>query len=225
MFFLSGDVEGDVPFNAVAVIPPTPGGSPCQWINFQSLRNVPNGIVSSPMCDVAWDAEFRTVHDRAVNAWKAGRRSPESMVTASDAAFLSDIGCSPQELFDFVDDYLTCGEPDFDTVLAIQSLRRDHFLGATGGAAASRVASMESLPSKSATLGGIAWLPRIIAKARLKLRGELPADLMFGCGGDRDFLRSVRMSLPQFLQLVRDFDPDETAILQAVLETREAASR
>ncbi|MBX3731782.1 MAG: DUF5069 domain-containing protein [Verrucomicrobiae bacterium] len=177
------------------------------------------------MGNAAWETELRAVYDRGVEAWKMGRRSPGSMVTASDAAFLSEIGCSPQELFDFVDDSLTYGEPDFDTVLAIQSLRRDHLLGVTGGAAVSRVTSMESLPSKSATLGGIAWLPRIIAKARLKLRGELPADLMFGCGGDREFVRSMGMSLPQFLKLVRDLDPDETAILQAVQETRGAASR
>ena len=34
-------------------------------------------------------------------------------------------------------------------------------------------------------IDGIAWLPRILVKARLKLRGEMPADLMYGCGGDR----------------------------------------
>jgi hypothetical protein len=32
------------------------------------------------------------------------------------------------------------------------------------------------------------YLPRILAKGRAKLRGELHPDVMFGCGGDRNFL-------------------------------------
>jgi hypothetical protein len=63
---------------------------------------------------------------------------------------------------------------------------------------------------------GIAWLPRLIAKARLKLRGEMPPDLMYGCGGDRPFLRSVNLTLPQFLELVRDAGNDDRRIIDAV---------
>ena len=51
---------------------------------------------------------------------------------------------------------------------------------------------MEQLPAKAAQVDGIAWLPRIIAKARAKLRGEMPPDLMYDCGGDRDFLERAR---------------------------------
>ncbi len=39
-------------------------------------------------------------------------------------------------------------------------------------------------------MNGMAYLPRILAKARAKLRGELDSDLMFGCGGDRRFLKN-----------------------------------
>ena len=35
----------------------------------------------------------------------------------------------------------------------------------------------------------MAYLPRILAKARAKLRGELDPDIMFCCGGDRNFLK------------------------------------
>jgi hypothetical protein len=35
-------------------------------------------------------------------------------------------------------------------------------------------------PAKSAKVEGIAWLPRLITKARAKLAGSLPADLMYG---------------------------------------------
>ena len=75
---------------------------------------------------------------------------------------------------------------------------------------------MQQLPAKSAEVDGIAWLPRLIAKARIKLRGELHPDLMYGCAGDRPFLRQHHMTLPQFLQLVRDQGDDDRAIVEAV---------
>ena len=53
-----------------------------------------------------WKTEFRNVWDRGVTAWKAGRRSARTMFEAKDVAFLASIGCTAQELFDFVDDAL-----------------------------------------------------------------------------------------------------------------------
>lgn len=138
------------------------------------------------------------------------------MFSAEDVAFLVRNGCSAQELFDFVDDFLTCDEPDFATVLAVQSLRRDYFLQVLKGQATGHVARMTDLPAKTAAVDGIAWLPRLIVKARLKLRGEMPADLMYGCGGDRPFLRSVNLTLPKFLELVRDAGNDDRRIIETV---------
>ena len=57
---------------------------------------------------------------------------------------------------------------------------------------------------------------RIIVKARLKLLGEMPPDLMYGCGGDRPFLRRMKMTLPQFLKLVWDSGTDDRRIIDAV---------
>jgi hypothetical protein len=39
---------------------------------------------------------------------------------------------------------------------------------------------------------------------------------MYGCGGDRPFLRRHHMTLPQFLQLVWDKGDDDRAIVDAV---------
>ena len=39
---------------------------------------------------------------------------------------------------------------------------------------------MEEFPAKTDEIAGIAWLPRLIVKARAKLEGALPADLMYG---------------------------------------------
>jgi hypothetical protein len=74
---------------------------------------------------------------------------------------------------------------------------------------------MSALPAKSAAVDGIAWLPRLIVKARIKLRGEMDPDLMYGCGGDRPFLRQHGMTLAQFLQLVWDKGDDDRAIIDA----------
>ena len=43
-----------------------------------------------------------------------------------------------------------------------------------------RQMSMDEFPAKSDEAEGIAWLPRLITKARAKLAGSLPADLMYG---------------------------------------------
>jgi len=119
-------------------------------------------------------------------------------------------------LFDFVDDSLGWDDLDYETVLAVTEIRRAYFLKVMQGKATGRVIPMGTLPAKTAAVDGIAWLPRLIAKARIKLRGEMDPDLMYGCGGDRPFLRQHHMALPQFLQLVWDKGDDDRAIVDAV---------
>jgi len=163
-----------------------------------------------------WKLEFRKVWDRGVAAWQAGRRSPHKMFAPADVAFLEGIGCTAQELFDFVDDSLRYDDLDFDTALAVTAIRREYFLDVMRGKPTGRVVQMSELPAKSAAVDGISWLPRLIVKARVKLRGEMNPDLMYGCAGDRPFLRSHHMTLPQFLQLVRDKGDDDRAIIDAL---------
>jgi hypothetical protein len=163
-----------------------------------------------------WQKNFRDVYDRGVAAWQAVRRSPKKMFGDEDTGFLAGIGCTRQELFDFIDDVQNDGEPDFDTVLEVQAIRRDYFLNVMGGKPSGCVASMDDLPAKTEAVDGIEWLPRIIEKARLKLSGEMPADLMYGCGGDRPFLRRMKMTLPEFLKLVWESGPDDRRIINAV---------
>ena len=163
-----------------------------------------------------WKQQFRNVWDRGVAAWKQGRRSAKTMFTPEDVAFLANIGCTAQELFDFVDDSITFDDLDYETALAVTEIRRRYFLEVMGGKVSGRVIPMSTLPAKSAKVDGIAWLPRLIAKARIKLRGEMDPDLMYGCGGDRPFLRERHLTLPQFLQLVWDKGDDDRAIVEAV---------
>jgi len=171
------------------------------------------------MNDHDWQNNFQQIWKRALAAWKTGRKTPERMFTDPERAFLSSIGCTAQELFDFVEDNQDFGEPEFDSVLAVSSLRRDYFLTVQKGRSNGRTVPMHSLPSKDAEADGLTWLPRIMAKARLKLRGEMPPDLMYGCGGDRAFLAQANMTLSEFLQLVRDHDTDDRAIIDALKYT------
>jgi Domain of unknown function (DUF5069) len=163
-----------------------------------------------------WKSKLRNVWDRGVAAWNAGRKSARTMFTEEDVEFLASVGCTAQELFDFVDDSLTYDDLDFGTALEVAEIRRDYFLNVMHGKPAGRMVQMADLPAKSAEVDGIAWLPRLIVKARAKLRGEMNPDLMYGCAGDRPFLREHCMTLPRFLRLVWEKGDDDQAIVEAV---------
>jgi hypothetical protein len=79
--------------------------------------------------------------------------------------------------------------------------------------------SHHDLPGRGNELGGLPYLPRIITKARAKLRGELDPDLMFGCGGDRSFLRKHGDIHPaDFLRHVWAARDNDQAIVDYVLD-------
>ncbi len=168
------------------------------------------------MSDTLWKKTFAAVHARGTAAWNAGRRSPESMFDEEDVAFLKSIGCSTQEMFDYIEDLQDWGEPDLETIEDIQQVRLDYFHEVMHRQHSARVASMSELPSKAEAVDGISWLPRLIVKARLKLRGEMPPELMYGCGGDRPFLRRMNMSLGHFLRLVWECGEDDRKIVEAL---------
>jgi len=167
-----------------------------------------------------WPEVFREVYDRAVAGYRAGTHSAAALFNESDKAFLASIGCRPQELFDFVEDFVRGGEPSFEIVLLITAVRRDYFLVVQKGIPSDKLLDMSTLPSKSAELAGIQWLPRIIEKAKAKLRGEMPDELMYGCGGDRPFLKSVNIEPSEFLRLVWSAGDDTQKIVDFVLQRR-----
>lgn len=163
-----------------------------------------------------WLSQLRAMYDRAVDRFEQGHRGPKKVIGSEALAFLDSIGTSAQELYDFVEDWVEDGEPNFDTVAAITDVRRTYFLTVQEGKRSDTMIPSSTLPSGYAELGGYRWLPRIIAKAHAKLRGELAPDIMFGCGADRPFLRSVNMEPAEFLKTVWDAGTDDSAILDAV---------
>jgi hypothetical protein len=167
-----------------------------------------------------WPQEFRKVYDAATGRYASGERQPIKLFSKQELEFLASIGCTAQELFDFIDDYAGYGEPDYETTLLTTAVRRDYFMVELNGVPGSRQISMKDLPAKTDEVDGIPWLPRLIEKARAKLRGEMPPDLMYGCGGDRPFLREMNVELSEFLHLVWRCGNDNRKIIDYVKKRR-----
>lgn len=154
------------------------------------------------MSEYDWPIQFRKVYEAGTARYNSGERVPQKLFSKGELEFLASIGCSAQELFDIIDDLARYGEPAYETTLLTTAVRRDYFRIVQNGIPSGRQIDMDALPAKSAEVDGIAWLPRLIEKARAKLRGEMPPELMYGCGGDRPFLRDMNVELAEFLRLV-----------------------
>jgi hypothetical protein len=172
------------------------------------------------MSEYDWPARFQEVYNAGTERYRQGERAPQRLFSKTELEFLASIGCSAQEMFDFIDDLASYEEPGFETVLLTTAVRREYFRLVQNGVASSRQIDMDSLPAKTAEVDGIAWLPRLIEKARAKLRGEMPPDLMYGCGGDRPFLRGMNVELAEFLQLVWVCGEDNKRIVEYVKNRR-----
>ena len=173
----------------------------------------------------SWSSDFQKLFSRAVKNYRAGQNRAETLFGDEDRRFLSAIGASTQEITDFVEDFCRDGEPDFELTLLITAVRRDYFLVEQKGKPSGRTIEMSQLPPKDASLDGIAWLPRIIRKAEAKLRGEMPPELMYGCGGDRPFLKSVNVHPADFLRVVWATKGDDGKILKYVRQESSNKSR
>jgi hypothetical protein len=149
-----------------------------------------------------WETEFADLFNQAAEKYRRGHQKPHGLVDAQGQAFLQSIGHTEQEFFDFIEDFGRGGEPTLATALAIAAVRRDYFLHEQNGKPSTRQIDMAKLPAKDAQVEGIAWLPRLLEKAEAKLRGEMPPDLMYGCGGDRKFFHAHHIDPAEFLRQV-----------------------
>jgi len=159
---------------------------------------------------------FRTIYDRAVDLYSRGQRSAHVYFTADEKAWLDANGLTPQHLYDYAEDQVTFSEPGYDIALSIELVRRDYFINVQDGRHSSIVLDESTLPSKTATVRGLEWLPRIIPKARAKLRGELPPGLMYCCGGDRRFFQTHDIHPAEFLTFLWRHDHDDELIVDWV---------
>src|ERR1700734_1211032 len=160
-----------------------------------------------------WKNIFSALFHTAVEKYRNGHQKASGLVDAEGKTFLSSIGHTEQEFFDFIEDFAKGGQPTLETALNIASVRRDYFLEEQKGVPSTHLISMTNLPSKDAQVEGIGWLPRIIPKAEAKLRGEMPPDLMYGCGGDRKFFKTHHVDPDDFLRKVWDARGNQAKII------------
>jgi hypothetical protein len=165
-----------------------------------------------------WDSTFIALFERCLDRYRSGDENFEDYYSEEDLAFLRSIGYKPREFFDFVEDYGDGGEPSPTTAVMIASVRRDYLAHVMNGEFSSHEIKPEELPGKGEELDGMVWLPRIIMKARGKLRGELDPDIMFSCGGDRKFLRTHDIAPADFLRAVWSAGDDDQKIVEFVQE-------
>jgi hypothetical protein len=164
----------------------------------------------------AWTKRLRAVYDKAVSLYRAGNRDDATYFTEDEQSFLASVGLRPINVYDYAEDFVTSGEPDWETFLLIAAARRDHFLFEQQGVQNMEEIRADQLPPKRATLEGIPWLPRIIEKAHCFLEGALCHDIMYCCGGDRHFLREHALHPADFLRVVGAAKGDNQKILALV---------
>lgn len=157
--------------------------------------------------------QFKALYDQAVALYAEGKRGADTFFTAEQKAFLAANGIAPQHMYDYAEDHNGYnGEPGFAQALGIELVRRDYFLNAQHGRASTAKLDEARLPAKTDAVRNIAWLPRLLPKARAKLRGELPPSLMYCCGGDRCFFKEHDILPHEFLNLVWRHESDEPVV-------------
>lgn len=175
------------------------------------------------MKNFTWQDPFLALFDKCLAEYRSGNVDWTTYFTESELGFLAAIGCQAREFFDFVEDYGDGAPLPPAAALLVAAVRRDYFWVVQNGVPSGTFFPAAQLPAKTdPALGGLPYFARILKKARLKLRGELDPDIMFGCGGDRQFLMACDLHPADFLRHVWAAGEDDTkivALVQAGLQT------
>jgi hypothetical protein len=171
------------------------------------------------MSHYSFASTFRSLHDQSVAHYARGRRGADTFFTAEESAWLAGNGLTAQHLYDYAEDHNNYGgEPGFEIALGVEYLRRDFFLNVQQGRSSGVISNPDTWPAKDESVQGIGWLPRILPKTRAKLRGELPASMMYCCGGDRRFFKTHDIHPVEFLNLVWRLGDNDDAIVDWVAQ-------
>lgn len=165
------------------------------------------------MSHYTYQATLKSLYEKAARLYSEGNTAPSTYFDVEEVAFLNAIGAKVQEVYDCVEDGISDGEPDYETVQLVMGVRRDYFLQVQKELPSKETLDEGTLPSKKDEVQGITWLPRLMPKAQARLRGELPDSLMFGCGGDRDFFRTHDIHPAEFLRAVWAYMGDDDKLV------------
>lgn len=165
---------------------------------------------------------LKRIWESARSKHESGHRDPANYFTVKELEELASLGLNTMDVYDYVDDFESGGEPDFSTFLMICEARRDYFITEQNARPSDNRLDNESLPAKTEEIEGIAWLPRLMPKALAKLRGELPPETMYCCSGDRRFFKEHDIHPAEFLRATWAYEEDPDGLVQWVV-ARQAA--
>ena len=169
----------------------------------------------------SYQKQLKEIWQSAVAKYESGNREPDTYFDEATLAELASVGLNTMDVYDYAEDWVTRGEPDFETFLMVCEARRDYFFKVMGSQPSAKRLDPPTLPAKTDEIGGIVWLPRIMSKAIAKLRGEMPSDIMYGCGGDRNFFKENKIHPAEFLRASWAYE-DNTEKLVEWVATRRA---
>ena len=164
-----------------------------------------------------YQKKLKRIWEVALAKYEAGDRDPNNYFSLATLADLSAIGLNTMDVYDYVEDYVSYGEPDFETFLLVSSARKDYLFLAQEGNRITKLIDGAALPGKDAKVNGIVWLPRIMHKAWAKLRGALPPETMYGCSGDRSFFKEYNIHPADFLRIAWAYEKDESKLVDWVI--------
>jgi hypothetical protein len=171
--------------------------------------------------NISWKPDFEKLFRDGCGRYEQGHREVATFFSGQESQWLASIGCKPQELFDFIEDHINYGEPDLETAFRVAALRERYLKEVQKGVISEQIIPAADLPAKTDAMDGVVWFPRLLAKARAKLRGQLDQPTMYGCAGDRPFLASHGHTLDSFLEVVWKLGEDDSAILSALRSGRQ----
>ena len=171
------------------------------------------------MNEYEWAEQFRQVWDRGVAAYKSGNGKPQTLFNRTRQRISWPLSAAPTRSSLIL--WRIFAEAANQSMIQCYWSRLPAEIIFTPCSTVSHPGKSfhGSAPSQErGNSAGIAWLPRLIVKAQAKLRGEMPAELMYGCGGDRPFLHGINTHLADFLRLVWAVDGDQQKVLAFVRE-------
>ena len=172
------------------------------------------------MIHYTYQDTLKIIWDEAVAKYIEGNREVDSYFDEATLTELASIGLQAIDVYDYAEDFLTRGEPNFETFLMVSEARRDYFLTVQEGKPSGNTLDSSTLPPKTDEAVGIVWLPRIIPKAIAKLRGELPPETMYGCGGDRNFFKENNIHPAEFLRVAWAYENETSKLIDWVVVRR-----
>ncbi|MEL0005361.1 MAG: DUF5069 domain-containing protein [Opitutales bacterium] len=164
--------------------------------------------------------ELSRIWQHAVELYQSGHTTAATFPIDEEIPGLENLGLTKMDVFDYAEDWCLHQEPDFLTFLLVHYERWKYFTEIQQSVPSSDRLDPSKLPGKEEAAEGIVWLPRILPKARAKLRGELPPEVMYGCGGDRHFFQTNHVHPAQFLSVIRELGDNDQAIIDWVVKQK-----